>query len=230
VRYIGIDAPEPSTDGPAVKSLADAASDANAELVDGREVILERDVSEVDAFDRLLRNVWVRNADGSYLLVNLELVRRGAASVTTYPPDVRYVDQLMAAQASAEGSKVGLWAPIERPSPTVPAVVVEGLIFIEDGVRERFAGSTGSHTWTSLAFLDDRSTVRWSVNAASTGDCEIAWRIEPTEGSPISSTIRVDAGTSAAGNRRYDTPFSDARLHVTSTCGSWEMSMEGSAK
>jgi hypothetical protein len=72
--------------------------------------------------------------------------------------------------------------------------------------------------------------VRWSVNAASTGDCEIAWRIEPTEGSPISSTIRVDAGTSAAGNRRYDTPFSDARLHVTSTCGSWEMSMEGSAQ
>jgi hypothetical protein len=34
--------------------------------------------------------------------------------------------------------------------------------------------------------------------------------IEPTDGDVINSTIRVSAGDSEQGNRRYDTPFTDA--------------------
>lgn len=91
VRYIGMDTPEPDAEEPAVRELADAATAANAALVDGREVILERDVSETDQFDRLLRDVWVEGDAGSMVLVNHELIRQGFAQVSTYPPDVKYV-------------------------------------------------------------------------------------------------------------------------------------------
>lgn len=111
VRYIGMDTPEPDAQEPAIKELADAATAANAALVDGREVILERDVSETDQFDRLLRDVWIEDDAGSMILVNLELIRQGFAQVSTYPPDVKYVDLLTDAQEVARTAEAGMWAP-----------------------------------------------------------------------------------------------------------------------
>jgi endonuclease YncB( thermonuclease family) len=120
VRYIGIDAPEPDATDPTLKQQADAATAANAALVQGQDVFLERDVTDTDQFDRLLRNVWLVDESGSQLLINLELVQRGFAKVTTFPPDEKYVDYLVAAQESARALAVGLWAPV--PSPASSAV------------------------------------------------------------------------------------------------------------
>ena len=58
VRYIGMDAPESVAPDSPVELFALAATAANEALVGGKQVILERDVSETDQFDRLLRNVW----------------------------------------------------------------------------------------------------------------------------------------------------------------------------
>jgi endonuclease YncB( thermonuclease family) len=110
VRYIGIDAPEPDATDPAVKRLADAATATNAALVEGQDVYLERDVSDKDQFDRLLRNVWMIDSGGSQVLVNLELVRLGFATATTVPPDEKYADLLTSAQAAAQSETLGLWA------------------------------------------------------------------------------------------------------------------------
>jgi endonuclease YncB( thermonuclease family) len=110
VRYIGIDAPEPDATDPTVKQLADAAMTTNAALVEGQDVVLERDVSDTDQFDRLLRNVWLVDSGGSQVLVNLELVRLGFAAVTTFPPDDKYAALLMSAQAAAQSEALGLWA------------------------------------------------------------------------------------------------------------------------
>jgi micrococcal nuclease len=125
VRYIGIDAPEPDTTDPAVKRLADAATATNARLVEGQDVYLERDVSDKDQFDRLLRNVWMIDSGGSQVLVNLELVRLGFAAVTTFPPDEKYVDLLTSAQAAAQSEALGLWAGASTtaasPSPAAIA-------------------------------------------------------------------------------------------------------------
>jgi endonuclease YncB( thermonuclease family) len=115
VRYIGIDSPEPDATDPAVKKLADAATATNAALVEGREVVLERDVSETDRFDRLLRNVWLVDGGGSQVLVNLELVRLGFAKVTTFEPDTKYVGLLTTAEAAAKAESLGLWAPTTSP-------------------------------------------------------------------------------------------------------------------
>ena len=73
------------------------AAAANAGLVDGAMVYLERDVSETDSFGRLLRYVWLDRGEQSWLLVNLRLVERGLAQVSTFPPDVKYEDLFLAA-------------------------------------------------------------------------------------------------------------------------------------
>jgi hypothetical protein len=77
--------------------------------VAGKSVVLETDVSNADRYDRLLRYVWL--TDGIlWTLVNAELVRAGYASVSTYPPDVKYVDLFLEAEHSARESGRGLWA------------------------------------------------------------------------------------------------------------------------
>jgi len=100
VRYIGMDTPERGD--PCYK----AASDLNAAYVAGQTVYLEKDVREVDRYGRLLRYVWT--ADG--VLVNVALVRRGYALAYTFPPDVKYETQILAAQRSARNNNAGcLW-------------------------------------------------------------------------------------------------------------------------
>jgi micrococcal nuclease len=120
LRYIGMDSPEPETTEPAIKRLADAATAANAGIVEGKEVYLEREVSDTDRFGRLLRDVWLVDSGGSYVLVNLELVRLGYAQISTFPPDVRYVRELTTAQESAQSDGVGIWGLGQPVSPQVP--------------------------------------------------------------------------------------------------------------
>lgn len=117
VRYIGIDTPEIHN---GYEWMGQEASDANAALVAGRQVVLEKDVSETDRYGRLLRYVWLQN-DAGWLLVNLELLRLGLAQVTTYPPDVKYVDALyLPAQQVAVAAGIGLWGgAASTPAPAV---------------------------------------------------------------------------------------------------------------
>jgi micrococcal nuclease len=118
LRYIGVDTPETVKPGSPVERMGPQASAANHALVEGREVILERDVSEYDRYGRLLRYVWL-NDSGTWTLVNLALVAAGYAQVVTYPPDVKYVERYLAAQAEARDAGRGLWGEsptTERPS------------------------------------------------------------------------------------------------------------------
>jgi len=106
VRYIGIGAPELGEDP---EPLGEAARAANEALLRGGDLVLEKDVSEVDRFGRLLRHVWVRNSS-EWLLVNLELVRHGMARAGSYPPDVKYTDSLYRpAERDARDAGRGLW-------------------------------------------------------------------------------------------------------------------------
>jgi micrococcal nuclease len=109
VRYIGIDTPELNTSSPATPDpYAEAATEANARLLAEGRLVLEKDVSERDQYGRLLRNVWLESA-GAWRLVHLDLVAEGYAQVSTYPPDVKYVDTLLAAQRAAREEGRGLW-------------------------------------------------------------------------------------------------------------------------
>lgn len=115
VRYIGVDTPEVHS---GVEWMGPEAASANARLVEGQRVVLEKDVSETDQYDRLLRYVWIDDGDG-WLLVNLELLRLGVAQITTYPPDVKYADTIyLPAQRQARDAGIGLWGAPPTPAPT----------------------------------------------------------------------------------------------------------------
>jgi micrococcal nuclease len=115
VRYIGMDSPETVDPNSPVQWMGSQATAANVALVDGATVFLEKDVSEVDRFDRLLRYVWL--ADGAaWTLVNLELVRQGVASAKSYPPDTAYDELYQAAEGEAQSVAVGLWGPPPAPA------------------------------------------------------------------------------------------------------------------
>jgi len=102
VRYIGVDAPEL---GPPAGPLAAEAWQANRSLVEGKEVRLEKDVSETDQYGRLLRYV---HAEGTF--VNAELVRQGWALSRAYPPDTKYQEYLDKMEAMARRAGRGIWA------------------------------------------------------------------------------------------------------------------------
>jgi micrococcal nuclease len=114
LRYIGVDAPESVKPDSPVEFMGVDASAANAALVEGRELVLERDVSDTDRFGRLLRYAWVQDGD-AWRMVNLELVRRGYAQAVTYPPDVRWTDVLREAERAARDAGAGLWGPATPP-------------------------------------------------------------------------------------------------------------------
>ena len=115
LRYIGIDAPESVKPDSPVEFMGREASAANAALVEGATLVLERDVSDTDHYGRLLRYAWLRDGE-TWLFVNLELVRQGYAQVVTYPPDVRWIDTLRDAQRLARDVGLGLWgAATPRP-------------------------------------------------------------------------------------------------------------------
>ena len=113
VRYIGMDTSENTSE---VEYYGPEATVKNAELVAGKVVILAKDISETDRYDRLLRYVLVGD-----VFVNYELVRQGYANAVTYPPDVSCADTFRLAEEEARAAQLGLWAA-PTPIPTEPII------------------------------------------------------------------------------------------------------------
>ncbi len=113
VRYIGIDTPESGF------PFYDQAMQANSDLVLGRQAVLVKDQSETEQYGRLLRYVIVDDA-----LVNQELVRRGFARASNYPPDESCKNSFAAAEQDARQASVGLWAPSPSLEPSAGQVII----------------------------------------------------------------------------------------------------------
>lgn len=100
VRYIGIDAPETSK---GEDCYSDEAKNKNEELVLGREIELEKDVSDKDKYGRLLRYVYISNPENKSdtIFVNDYLVREGYAKAISYPPDTTHSQELKQTEREA---------------------------------------------------------------------------------------------------------------------------------
>jgi len=103
VRLIGIDTPEKG------KPYFEEAKNYLKNLIEGKYVFLEKDVSETDKYGRLLRYVWLPQDERSYIFVNLELINAGFAYAWSCSPDVLYSQELVTAQEEAKINKRGLW-------------------------------------------------------------------------------------------------------------------------
>lgn len=103
VRLTGIDAPEtgqPPWGAKAKQYLQTLVSEAD------RQVKLEFDVEQRDQHGRIL--AYLITPDGKH--INLLMVKNGYAMLYTVPPNVRYANELAAAQTEAREKKIGIWS------------------------------------------------------------------------------------------------------------------------
>jgi micrococcal nuclease len=100
VRYLGLDAP-------ALDACYGAqARQANAALVQGKTVIIEKDATDVDTSGVAPRYVYL--IDGR--MVNEELLKAGQAAPVTQLSDAKYQTSLNALASAAQQAKRGGWA------------------------------------------------------------------------------------------------------------------------
>jgi len=128
VRYIGVDTPELNDKRPEFSALAQEATRFNRQLVEGKVVQLEKDVSETDKYERLLRYVYVDDT-----FVNAELVKQGLAWAKAYEPDTKYQGYLEELEAEAREAGLGIWAPAS-PSPPIIVQDVQITYIFYDGL------------------------------------------------------------------------------------------------
>lgn len=109
VRFVGMDTPETVDPRRPVGCFGKEASNETKSLLSGKEVILQKDVSDRDKYKRILRYIFLPLENGQILFVNDYLVREGFARVLTYPPDIKYDGQFRQAEKEAKENKRGLW-------------------------------------------------------------------------------------------------------------------------
>ena len=171
VRYIGMDTPEREM------PFFTQSYNANSDLVLQKEVVLIKDVSETDPYDRLLRYVIVDN-----ILVNLELVKTGFAKVMMIPPDVACADTLSSAEQEPQASQIGIWAATATPEPSASQVIIVAVEKREEYVDLQNIGDM------------DVDLTGWNlVSERGHQECHLAGIIKAGE------TLRVWAGVSQQG-------------------------------
>jgi len=121
VRYIGIDTPETVDPRSLPQCFGKEAASKNRELVEGKNISIEKDVSETDKYGRLLRYVYLDD-----IFINDYLVRQGYAYASSYPPDVKYQNQLKQAQLEAQEQNRGLWARCQNQNSSATIYNMEG--------------------------------------------------------------------------------------------------------
>ena len=109
VRLADIVAPLPQSRNGKVPAepMAAPAQQALAGLVQGRSVTLGLDAEEMDRYGRMEAQVFL--ADGGHW-VQQDLLAAGLARVEPSPVDRLCIDQMLAAEAGARKSGLGIWA------------------------------------------------------------------------------------------------------------------------
>lgn len=180
VRYIGINAPEGTDPG----TPGGLATEANAELVEGKVVYLEPDTSDRDVYGRLLRYVWLESG----LMVNEELCRLGYAYAQRYPPDTKHQERLDAAMREARSAGRGLWGQVATPNPAAAGAVV----ISEYGGEETPEYVAITNTGTEPVNLSG-----WRLESVVRGQAEQTYRFPLDYVLPAGGTVRVYSGSGA---------------------------------
>jgi micrococcal nuclease len=131
VRFIGMDTPESTT---TTEFYGNEASDYTKSMLTGKTVYLEKDVSEMDRYGRLLRYVWlslpseISDSEIRARMFNAILVLEGYAQSSTYPPDVKYQEYLARYNSEARNANKGLWNTDSSGTPYSTRVAETGKI------------------------------------------------------------------------------------------------------
>jgi len=96
VRLLGIDSPEKK------QYYCEEATERLRQLVEGKDVGLEKDATNRDKYGRLLRYIYVDE-----VFVNLEMVKEGYAVLFTTPRNVKHLEELMKVEDEAKLKGIG---------------------------------------------------------------------------------------------------------------------------
>ena len=114
IRLIGINTPESTK---RTEEYGKEASQYTTSKLNGKQVWIQKDISETDRYDRLLRIVWVDiptdDLDENEIrtkMFNADLVINGYAEPSTFQPDVKYSDYFIKFAREAREQNTGLWA------------------------------------------------------------------------------------------------------------------------
>jgi micrococcal nuclease len=105
VRFVLVNTPETKHPNKPIEPYGPEASQFVKDLLEGKEVKLEQDVSATDRYGRLLMYVWLNDR-----MVNEILLEKGLARVAVFPPNVKYVEPFRAVQKKAQEAKLGIWS------------------------------------------------------------------------------------------------------------------------
>ncbi|HEB77597.1 MAG TPA: DUF4124 domain-containing protein [Methylothermaceae bacterium] len=105
IRLLNINTPEIETERKRGEPGGEEAKAMLTSLVRDQSVRLEYDVERHDKYGRTLAHLFRR--DGLHL--NLQLVKAGWAVANIHPPNLKYADEILAAQAEAQSAGKGIW-------------------------------------------------------------------------------------------------------------------------
>jgi endonuclease YncB( thermonuclease family) len=159
VKYLGIEAPPPTDPWGAV------ARETNRKLTSFKVVRLVRDETNFDDDGYLPRYVYLDDQ-----LLSVLLAERGLARAAISPPDIRFEDDILAAEAQAKASKLGLWSG-SPPTPTFTPVLAteEGPVEIEGTPLATLTVSSGTITITITPAMTLTETVAATATISPTG-------------------------------------------------------------
>ena len=105
IRFLGMNTPEISHRGKSEDMGGKAAKAWLSDKLKTSRVRLEFDAEQTDSYGRTLAYVLTENREN----LNVQLVAQGLAAMSIFPPNLRYVNELTAAQAQAEQANLGIW-------------------------------------------------------------------------------------------------------------------------
>lgn len=105
IRLLGIDTPEVEYRNSLPQAGGEQAKRWLIEKLANKKIRLLMDLEKKDKYGRLLAHIFTKNKEH----INLELVKKGLASVNIHPPNLKFSEDLLKAQQQAEINKLGIW-------------------------------------------------------------------------------------------------------------------------
>ena len=106
VRFLGVNTPEVAGRNKNAEPGGEEAKTWLTQRLQHIKVRLEGDVEKKDKYQRTLAHVFTEDKQH----INWELVRRGLGAVNIYPPNLKYIGPMLAAQQLAEHELLGIWS------------------------------------------------------------------------------------------------------------------------
>lgn len=105
IRLLGINTPEIEHAQQLEQAGGDLAKQWLSDKLLNKRIRLEYDQEKRDKYKRVLAHVFTEQ--GRH--INADLVRLGYASANIYPPNLKYVNEILQAENSAQANKLGIW-------------------------------------------------------------------------------------------------------------------------